>query len=62
MKNQTNEKTKTVNRELNMNSLTALHVLGKSLVELHSKGEELDLIHKIVTAFNFLQLFWPVES
>ena len=26
-------KTKTVNRELNVNSLTALHVLGKSLVE-----------------------------
>jgi hypothetical protein len=26
-------KTKTVNRELNVSSLTALHVLGKSLVE-----------------------------
>jgi hypothetical protein len=26
-------KAKTVNRELNVNSLTALHVLGKSLVD-----------------------------
>ncbi len=32
-KSEISVKTKTVNRELNVNSLTALHVLGKSLVE-----------------------------
>jgi hypothetical protein len=51
--NRTNEETKTINRELNVTSLTALHVLGKSLVELHSRGEQLDLIGNFVTAFVF---------
>ena len=40
-------------QELNVNSLTVLHVLGKSLVELHSRGEQLDLIRNFVTFLIF---------
>jgi hypothetical protein len=61
-KNRKNEKTKTIDRELNVNSLKVLHVLRKSLVELHSRGEQLDLIRNFVSAFDFFQLLGQVES
>ena len=52
-KNRTNDKTKTIIWEVNVNSRTVLHVLGKSLVELHSRGEQLDLIRNFVTFLIF---------